>query len=78
MENEQLDMPEIAKKPVMGAIAPVSRAALALCIVLCTAIFVVRAVKQPEHRSVFLTVMAAGDVVLLLLAYIVPAAVFCS
>lgn len=78
MENEQLDMPEIAKKPVMGAIAPVSRAALALCIVLCTAIFVVLAVKQPEHRSVFLTVMAAGDVVLLLLAYIVPAAVFCS
>lgn len=77
-ENERPEKPEIAKKPVMGAGALVSRAAFALCFAVCTAVFVALAVKMPEKRSVFLTVMAAGDVVFLLLAYIIPAAVFCS
>lgn len=78
MDNEKPQKPEVVKKPVMGAGALVSRIVFALCFIVCTAVFVVLAVKMPEKRGVFLTVMAAGDVAFLLLAYIIPAAVFCS
>lgn len=69
-------MEEIVKKPVLGRAPVIFRAVFLGLFAVCTALFAALAVNNAQLRRVYLIIMAGGDVIFLLLAYIIPTCSF--